>query len=266
MKPRRLLAPREAADIFDRAVQEHALAVLTLQDGTQWQTFKSRFLERDPRGRFFVLDYLPNDDEPLPALAPGQYLGVSFRQRSRKLLFATVVEAKGHFLLEDKRSIPAVRYRWPDSLTELQRRAYYRTPVPPGTHLLVHLWPGGVQARGSAQATSLQVTVGELADLSCGGALARLQQTERPDWLDQQTLGAEIHLPDGRPPVLIDVRFRGVRADETGVLLAAIQFVGLELSLDGRAVLQRLANSVQRLHRLGLVADHRDSDANLNNF
>lgn len=266
MKPRRLLAPRETAEIFDRAVQEQALAVLTLQDGVEWHTFKSRFLERDPRGRFFVLDYLPVNDEPLPALAPGQYLGVSFRQRSRKLLFATVVEAKGHFLLDAKQSVPAVRYRWPDSLTELQRRAYYRTLVPHDTHLLVHLWPGGVQARGSAQATSLQVAAAELADLSCGGALARLQQSERPDWRDQQTLGAEIHLPDGRPPVLADVRFRGIRADDNGVLLAAIQFVGLELSVDGRTVLQRLANAVQRLHRLGLVADHRDRDVNLNNW
>lgn len=261
MKPRRLITPHDAAQIFDRAVHERALAVLTLQDGHLWQTFKSRFLERDPRGRFFVLDYQPVDTTPLPPVAPGQYLGVSFRQRSRKLLFATVVEAKGHFVLDDKTTVPAVRYRWPDSVTELQRRAYYRTPVPPGTTLLASLWAGGTAARASAQGSTLQVSTGELADLSCGGALIRLHQTQRPDWPDEHTLGLEVQLPDGRPPITIDVRYRGARPDENGILNAAVQFVGLEINADGRAVLQRLANSVQRLHRLGLAGERGGRDS-----
>ncbi len=254
MKPRRLLAQRDTADIFDHAVQERALAVLTVQDGTAWQTFKSRFLERDPHGRFFVLDYQPADDQPLPKVIPGQYLGVSLRHKSRKLLFATVVEAKGRFHLDAEHTIPAIRYRWPDSVTELQRRAYYRTPVPQDMNLLVHMWAGGVGARVQAQSDTLQVVPGRLGDLSCGGALVRLLHNTSPGWSEQQTLGVELQLPDGRPPILVDAHFRGIRMDEGGQPAAAIQFVGLELAVDGRFVLQRLANCVQRLHRLSLVA------------
>ncbi len=255
MRPRRVLATQDTAEIIDRAVQERALAVLTLQDGdNEWQTFKSRFLERDRRNRYFVLDYLPCDDQPLPPLAPGHYLGVSFRQRSRKLLFATVVEARGRFMIDQNTSIPAVRYRWPDSMTELQRRAYHRTPVPDGTVLPVAVWSGGANARTVAQTEPRSIITGELADLSCGGALLRLGQADMPPWRDDQTVGLELHLPDGRPPLVIDGRYRGSRQDETGQVCAAIQFIGLELTVDGRAVLQRLANSVQRLHRLGLAA------------
>jgi hypothetical protein len=33
-------------------------------------------------------------------------------------MFATVVEARGHYMLESG-SVPAVRYRWPQAITEL---------------------------------------------------------------------------------------------------------------------------------------------------
>ena len=263
MRPRRLVSPRDATTIFDRAVQEHALAVLTLQSGDDWHSFKSRFLERDAKSRFFVLDYQASGSAPLPALAPGQYLGISFRQKSRKLLFATVVEAKGNFILDQKTSVPAVRYRWPDTITELQRRAYYRTPVRDDMTLLVSLWPGGLRARGDAQTSALRVATGQLSDMSCGGALVRLHQPGPPDWAPDQTLGVELQLPDGRTPILVDALFRGARSDEPGGLSAAIQFVGLELTVDGRLVLQRLANSVQRLHRLTLAAGRGDRSSEL---
>ena len=252
MRPKRVTSPRDAVAIFDRAVQERALAVLSLQDGDAWLTFKSRFLERDPNQRFFVLDYQSADDEPLPPISPGQFLGVSLRQKSHKLLFATVVEAKGRFVLDDKTAVPAVRYRWPDSITELQRRAYFRTPVPADLTLLASMWPGGVGARSSAQTSTLGVTTGELADLSCGGALVRLHKPNPPDWPPEHTLGMEVHLPDGHTPILCDVIFRGMRPEPSGALCAAIQFGGLEISVDGRVVLQRLANAVQSLHRRGL--------------
>jgi c-di-GMP-binding flagellar brake protein YcgR len=255
MNPRRLMSPRDATAIFDRAVEEHALAVLTFQSADDWQSFKSRFLERDPKGRFFVLDYESVDNETPPTLTPGQYLGISFRQRSRKLLFATVVEAKGHYVLDQTTTVPAIRYRWPDTITELQRRAYHRTPVAENMTLVVSLWPGGLRARGDAQQAALQVATAELSDVSCGGALVRMHQPGPPSWSPNQTLGVELQLPDGRPPILVDALFRGARSDESGVVSAAIQFVGLELTVDGRLVLQRLANSVQRLHRLTLAAE-----------
>jgi c-di-GMP-binding flagellar brake protein YcgR len=263
MKPRRILARRDATEIFDRAVRERALAVLTIQETDDWRSFKARFLERDPNARFFVLDYQPVNGETLPPVVPGQYIGVTFRQGSRKLLFATVVEAKGHFVLDDRTTVAAIRYRWPDSMTELQRRAYFRTPVPPSMTLLVSLWPGGITARGSAQASTLQVTTGDLADLSCGGALVRLHQATPTTWLDGEVLGVEMQLPDGRPPVVLDARFRGIRPDESGARSGALQFVGLELTVDGRLVLQRLAASVQRLHRQSMIAGLRDRQSKL---
>ncbi len=261
MKPRHLLASRDAAEIFDQAVRERALAVLTFQDGHDWSTFKSRFLERDCNGRFFVLDYEDPNGGQLPAMAPGQYVGVSFRQKSRKILFATIVEAKGHFVLEDQTSVAAVRYRWPESLTELQRRAYYRTPVPSESTLLVSLWPGGITARVQAQSSTLQVITGNLADLSCGGAMVHLHHAAPANWSNDCLIGAELQLPDGRTPIILDARYRGVRQEESGVAGVAIQFLGLEMALDGRLVLQRLANCVQRLHRLGIAAGRRDWDS-----
>lgn len=258
MKPRRLLAARDAAEVFDRAVQERALAVLTLQDGPGWVTFKSRFLERDPRGHFFVLDHMPVNGDTVPPLSLGQYVGVSFRQCSRKILFSTVVEAKGHFLCDDRTSITAIRYRWPDSMTELQRRAYYRTPVPPEMTLSATLWAGGVSARERVQAAGAGLLTGDLADISCGGTLIHLRGAETNNWSDGDLFGLEVQLPDGRPPAVLDARYRGTRPDEPASTGVAFQFIGLELTVEGRLLLQRLAACIQRLHRLGIASGRRD--------
>jgi c-di-GMP-binding flagellar brake protein YcgR len=258
MRPRRGMTQQDTATIFDEAVRERALAVLTLQTGEDWQNFKSRFLERDPGRRFFVLDHQPIHGAALPELALGQCVGVSFRSRSRKVLFTTVVEAKGHYLFDDRSSIPAVRYRWPESVTELQRRSYYRTPVPETVPVLATLWPGGVSARTTAQGNTLQVVTGSLIDVSCGGALVRLNDMTPLPWSESDTLGLEVQLPDGRPPLMVNGHFRGVRHDQLGQANAAVQFVGLELTVDGRLALHRLANYVQKLHRLSLASGLRD--------
>ncbi len=248
MRPTQVLTRHDAAELFDRAVQDRALAVLTLQDGVTWQTFKSRFLESDPRGHFVVLDYQPCERETLPAVAPGQCVGVSFRQRNHKLLFATVAQARGHYLLGDQTRIPAVRYRWPTAVTELQRRAYFRTPVPVDVRLPVTLWAGGLRAKSEDASATAPEIVGEAVDLSCGGMLVRLP--ESPAWQQEQTVGVEMRLPDGGPPVRLEARCRGGRSADDGQAVA-LQFIGLELSADGNTLLQRLANVVQRLHRLG---------------
>ena len=93
MKPRRILTGEETSTILDEAVRQSALAVLTVHQEEGWQMFKSRFLERDPRRRFIVLDYQPtHGTEPTP-LASGQYVGLSFRYKSRKVMFAKYAAA-----------------------------------------------------------------------------------------------------------------------------------------------------------------------------
>ncbi len=260
MRSRAILAPCDATEIFSRAVQERALAVVTLQDNQGWSTFKSRFLERDNRCRFFVLDYQAEQEEQIPAVAPGQCVGVSFRQRSRKIFFATVVEAKGHFQLDERTSVAAIRYRWPESMSELQRRAFYRTPIPEQMSLLASIWQGGLTARPQAAAAKTPIITGNLADISCGGAMVHMHQQVPSDWAPEELVGVELQLPDGRAPVLLDARLRGGRQDTTGMQGVAIQFIGLELTVDGRHVLQRLANAVQRLHRLTQAAGRRDAN------
>ena len=261
MKPRRIITSEETAMILDQAVSENALAVLSIHENGEWKMFKSRFLERDPNHHFVVLDHQETHGTQPPNLSPGQYVGLSFRYKSRKVMFATVVEAKGRYLIDGSNSVTAVRYRWPESMTELQRRAYYRTPVPQDVRLLAHVWPGGVAARQSAQADALKVVTGEALDMSCGGTLIKLNQLETPNWTDNETLGVELHLPDGQPPLLVDAYYRGTRHDTTNHLCAAVQFVGLELSLESRGVLQRLARIVQKFHRATLADELRNNRA-----
>jgi c-di-GMP-binding flagellar brake protein YcgR len=258
MKPRRILSAQETTEILDCAVHDSALAVLSVFSDNDWLCFKSRFLERDGGRRFFVLDWGAAGEEP-PPLALGQYVGVSFRHKSRKIMFATVLEARGRFMSEGGKPIAAARYRWPESLTELQRRAYHRTIVPAGVSIPVTAWPGGRSQRSAAQLSPQSVLAGECVDLSCGGTLIRVTQSPPPNWQEDQTVGMELHLPDGRQPVLLDGHYRGMRIDGDDHRCAAMQFVGLEMSVEGRNTLQRLARCVQRFNRLTLAPELRKS-------
>lgn len=268
MKPRKILTVDDTCDVIDAAVREHALAVISVCLADQWITFKSHFLERDPKRRFVVLDFQPTHGSAPPVnLGPGHYVGISFRYKSRKVMFASVLEARGKFVSEGREEIAAVRYRWPETLTELQRRAYYRTPVPAGVGMPASLWAGGVTACNLAQQTPLGVLAGDACDISCGGTLIRVADVATPNWEMDQTLGLELHLPDGRPPLMINGYYRGARHDDQGNLCIAVQFVGLELTLDGRNVLQRLARCVQKFHRIAFTPEMRTgSGSGANNF
>lgn len=258
MRPRRILTAQDTCDIIDAAVRENALAVLSVCLADQWITFKSRFLERDPKRRFVVLDFQSMHGSAPPSnLGPGHYVGISFRHKSRKVMFASVLEARGKFVMDGSPEMAAARYRWPETLTELQRRAYYRTPIPPGLAVPTSIWAGGVAACATAQKTALGILGGEALDLSCGGTLIRVPEVAAPSWEQDQTLGIELHLPDGRPPMMINGYYRGTRHDQDGCLCIAVQFVGLELSPDGRNVLQRLARCVQKFHRLSFTPELR---------
>src|SRR5262245_20192385 len=100
MRPRRMAAAQDAAMMFAEAARTRAIAVLTVQRDGRMDTFKCRFLEAHPARGFFVLDYPTPDATPMPELAAGQFVGISFRHKTRKVLFATVVEAKGKYVID----------------------------------------------------------------------------------------------------------------------------------------------------------------------
>ena len=70
MKPRRIMTAEEASGMFDEAVRQNALAVLTVHGNGNWHTFKSRFLERDANRHFVVLDYQETHGTQPPPLMP----------------------------------------------------------------------------------------------------------------------------------------------------------------------------------------------------
>lgn len=252
MRPRRILTSRETSEIMQFAADEKTLAVVSLQEGDNWVSFKSHFLERDPRGRFFVLDFQETHGVSPPELGAGQYVGVSFRYKSRKIMFSTVVEARGRYLNGGSQSVPAVRYRWPQTMVELQRRAYHRTLVPSGATLPARVWHGAIHAPPAQRGP---VLVGSSIDLSCGGTLIRVANAADPHWPENATVGVELELPDGRSPLTLSAHYKGARDDTSGATCVAVQFVGLECEPDGRNALQRLARCIQGFHRQTIASE-----------
>ena len=98
-----------------------------------------------------------------------------------------------HYMLESVCRL----LRWPQAITELQRRAAYRTPVPAGS------FGGHQRARRMAARRSCRAAVSPFRHAGqyfVKWRLVRLNQPAAIDWVEGELLGLEVSSATGKAP------------------------------------------------------------------
>ncbi len=223
-------------EIIADAALRQTQVVLTRHDDVGWQVQKSRFLGADEQGRrLFVA--LPSLGGGTGGFVPhcGELLGITFRRGHKKCLFNAKVTS-----IDDDTSV-GLELRWPDELQELQRRAYQRACPPPGRQIEVRFWAGESDwPDGSPR-------VGVLEDISAGGA--RVRSNDPGDFAPGQSIRLSFALQSKGPELVIDAIFRHRESRTKGVCSLGFQFVGLETTQEGQAMLSRIARVVTDFQR-----------------
>ena len=168
----------------------------------------------------------------------------------RTVVAAVEIDRLTPFTMPDGQSVPAVQVPWPDKLQEIQRRVYYRAEVPPGRRIETCMWDGGICDRDEADLQHMPHHTGLLQDVSGGGCRVEIDATRDPLLRAGDTVGIEFQ-PDPRSEALrLDAMFRHADDLGGGKLSLGFQFVGLEMTAQGRATLQGLSRVVSTFLRI----------------
>ena len=218
--------------------------VLTRRGPKGWTVAKARMIEADPRLRWLVMER-PADAKTSGWSGPaaGELVGVSFRRGHKKCLFSTVV-VEPNELTAVGAGADVFAVRWPQQLQELQRRAYQRACPPPERRIRVAFGPPAESCEDSAHQDGL------LQDLSAGGI--RVRCGEEPLLAVNQSVRLTFALRSRKEQFAVDGTFRHCEALAQGGYAVGFQFVGLETSIAGQELLNRIARVVADFQRAAI--------------
>lgn len=190
-----------------------------------------------------------------------QPVGLSLKYGYGKLIFETKVIS-----LEpsaDGASGGKLVMEIPDRVEIVQRRSYFRVDAPKSLKVNVMLWHRGQEHRISKadgertasgegeQAPAERYWQGRLIDISAGGAQIAMDASHNQDFRNGQFIGMRFTPLPYETPLMFSAQIRNMlpTADGTSICLG-VQIVGLEASLEGRQMLERLCGVVERYHQI----------------
>jgi hypothetical protein len=181
-----------------------------------------------------------------------QPVGISLKYGYGKFIFETTVVAIG--ASPDSTGDKTFSLLVPDRIEIVQRRSYFRVNVPASLKVNVMLWHRRCSDDASANADRKPPEYywqGRLADISAGGVQLVVDNGQKPDFRKGQFVGLRFTPLPYETPLMFNAQIRNIlpTADQKCTCLG-LQIVGLEASSEGREVLHRLCNIVERYYQM----------------
>jgi len=254
-----MLRGAEPRKILELMVERKVPAVLSYLSRGRWHIARVQPAGLGA-GRFDVA--LSPGEKPHPInIRTGQTVGVSFKYEYGKFIFETTV-----LELEPSQGLNCggvIVLSIPDRIEMLQRRSYYRINVPAELKVNVVLWPrsrtkaerpAGTLPRPGCdgkKTDSYSSWQGRLVDISAGGVQIVVDAAYKYDFKAGQFLGIRFTPLPYEMPLMLNAQIRSIlpTADASGICLG-FQIVGLEASCEGRFVLRRLCEIVERYYQI----------------
>jgi c-di-GMP-binding flagellar brake protein YcgR len=183
----------------------------------------------------------------LPELVVGQTLGVTFRRAHRKCVFETTVTGRCNYSTGRADDVPALRLEWPESVFEMQRRLYYRTPVPRDAELPVQV---RVRDEDGDCETDVMVCRGRMGDVSAGGMSVVLKNAENPRWRPETRVECKFVGASDGPAVELYGHMRYLYEMPEGGVRMGVQFVGLETDGAARSTLDEIIELTKKFQEI----------------
>jgi hypothetical protein len=180
-----------------------------------------------------------------------QPVGVSFQINKEKFIFdsiiigfeSTVTTRGGRILLEI-----------PEFIEKTPRRSHDRQPVPPNLNVHVLFWHRGY-ADNTAHVPVESYWQGALTNLSATGAQVSVGLSLADCFGPNQLVGLQFTPMFYQKPILVEAQIIHLRREDAeGKLYLGLEFLGLEVSIDGRTVLHRLADIVEEYTKMNAGA------------
>jgi hypothetical protein len=238
--------------LFKEARRRQTPLVVSFRGAQGWHTRKATVAHLDTQHRCLQLRCVCGEHPQPDALRAGLHVGVAFRHGHRKCLCSAVVSA----VRPDPASAgdeATIDVAWPEAVDVLQRRAYYRTPLPESMNTHVVVWSGRRDDCPPEPAQSRRCWYGQLLDISLGGLALTIPEENPPAFACEQSVWTQFRAT-GDICITSEARVKHVDPRPDGTLLVGLQFVGLELGSSGRESMRQLLDftcALSRNHRPG---------------
>lgn len=269
------LQEAEPRKILQTIIEKKAPAIMTYLSRGKWHVAK--VMLTDLGANMLSIEVSPRK-KPRPInIQPEQPVGVSIKYGYGKFIFETAVVGLEPLLGMEPRSCSALQsdttttsggtivLAMPDRIELVQRRSYFRVNVPASLRVNVMLWhrcytdDDDSNERSNSRKSGFRepkmpperYCQGRLVDISAGGAQIVVDATQKPDFKKGQFIGLRFTPMPYEIPLVFNAQIRNILPTVDGKSFClGLQLVGLEASSEGRGILQRLCNVVERYYRM----------------
>jgi hypothetical protein len=245
-----MLNVAEPREILLTVIDRKVPAVMSYLSKGKWHAVKVLLTELGAN-KFDIIKFSPSQSEkPYPInIRVDQPVGISLKYGYGKLIFETrVVSLEPSPGANGGGGVMSLAV--PDRIEIVQRRSYFRIDVPDSLKVKVTLWHRS-NSNNEVQSPPENYWQGRLVDISAGGAGVSLDASQKPDFKKGQFVGLRFTPLPYEQPLVLNCQVRNVlpTSDESSICLG-LQIVGLETSSEGRGIIQRLCNVVERYYQM----------------
>lgn len=241
-----ILHGEDRLGILSRAIDQHKVGIMTYLNGGKWQVIRIGLIKYTDQS--VVIEVLSGEKNITNQLRINQPVGMSFQVDDIKYIFESMIYGveskvtqgqKGRILLE-----------LPGKIQRIQRRAYQRQTVPKELNVKVLFWHRGYLDTVHTVPND-HYWQGDLVDLSAGGIRVIVGMDKKECFTIGQVLGIQFTPMFYQKPILAEGHIRYITEDEKDqTLYLGVEFLGLEASVEGRHLLQRLLDTVEEYQKL----------------
>lgn len=241
---------------LSQAVSDHKVGIMTYLSGGKWQVVRVGLIKSSPQ--CVVAQVLSEEKNIVSQFKINQPVGMSFQVDCVKYIFESTISGVESRVCQGEKG--RVLLELPDKIQKIHRRAYQRQPVPKEMSVKVLFWHRGYLE------TMRTVPVdhywqGQLVDLSAGGLRLIIGMDKKDCFTVGQVVGIQFTPMYYQKPILAEGHLRYITEDEeTQLLYLGIEFLGLEASVEGRQILQRLLDIVSEYQQLNHGAKGETAD------
>lgn len=231
---------------LSQAVSSHKTGLMTYLNAGKWQVVRVGILKYTDQ--CVVVEVLAGEQPVSSQLRINQPVGMSFQMDFAKYIFESEISGieskvsegeKGRLLLE-----------LPTKIQKIMRRAYQRQPVPGELNVKVLFWHRGYLDK-VYKVPADHYWQGQLLDLSAGGIRVGIGIDKKDCFVIGQVLGLQFTPMCYQKPILAEGHLRYLTEDHSSqTLYLGIEFLGLEVSIEGRTTLQRLLDTVEEYQKM----------------
>lgn len=234
------LKEEKALEAVSQAVLCRSTARMCHMAGGKWIRNDVMLCELTESG--IVIETLQGHTTHLEKLQIQQPVGISFQLEHDKYIFdSTILGFESAITTPGGRILIEI----PEVMEKMPRRAYERQPVPANLNVQVLFWHRGY-CDNTNRVPVESYWQGQLMNLSAGGAQVCVPSTIEDCFRPNQLVGLQFTPMFYQKPILLEAQIIHIKPEQSkGELYLGLEFLGLEVSIDGRSILHRLTEIVE---------------------